>query len=187
VSGAFGIAPSLLAAGAALWALATVDAACAGFRDAAGRSLLLDKRAYYGRALLRGALFGQALLAVAAVALALLLAAAPDRPGLLSSFDASARRLLVVYVPYGALTAAAGLLRLLPSVDAASLASTLLFGPLLLARPVIAVAGVAWAILAASPDQRPAVAGFLVLMLALMLPVERYLGLLRKRRRGAAS
>ena len=42
-----------------LWFLATVDAAFIGYREAAGRNALIDKRAYYRNAMLRGAALGQ--------------------------------------------------------------------------------------------------------------------------------
>ena len=47
-----------------LYLLATCDAAFCGFRAAAGRNALLFKRAYYLRAMGRGALWGQLAVAV---------------------------------------------------------------------------------------------------------------------------
>ncbi|MDQ3818024.1 MAG: hypothetical protein M3362_10060 [Acidobacteriota bacterium] len=55
-----------------LWALATVDAAFIGYREAAGRSALIDKRAYYRRAMIRGALFGQIAVGVAGAIIAVM-------------------------------------------------------------------------------------------------------------------
>lgn len=42
-----------------LWLLATIDSAFIGYREAAGRNALIEKRAYYRHALFRGALIGQ--------------------------------------------------------------------------------------------------------------------------------
>src|SRR5437667_1042693 len=52
-----------------LWLMATVDAGFIGYREAASRSALIDKRAWYRRAMLRGALFGQAAVIIAGIAI----------------------------------------------------------------------------------------------------------------------
>src|ERR1044072_1308654 len=61
-----------LAAAARVSFLATRDSAFVGYREAAGRSALIRKGAYYARAMLRGALWGQAAVALACVLLAAL-------------------------------------------------------------------------------------------------------------------
>ncbi len=163
---------SLLGVALALYLLVTVDAACAGFRAAAGWSLLIRKRDYYRAALRRGALFGQRLLVLPLLLVLILFAVAPDRGGLTTAFHLAGLRLLTVYVPYAALVVVAVVMRASGSVDLGSFASTVLFGPLLFVRPLVAVGGVGWAIVSTRHWQ---VALFLVVMLLLFIPVERFL------------
>lgn len=61
-----------------LWVLATVDSAFIGYRDAAGRSALIEKRDYYRHALIRGALVGQIAVAMVGVIAGGILATSPQ-------------------------------------------------------------------------------------------------------------
>jgi hypothetical protein len=81
-----------------LWLLATIDSALIGYREAAGRNALIDKRAYYRRALIRGALVGQ--VAVLIVGAAVVLVSSNDAGALFSKLEAVGERMLIVYVPY---------------------------------------------------------------------------------------
>lgn len=165
-----------------LWALATLDAALAGYRDAAGRSALIDKRAYYRRAMLRGALYGQVAVVIAGVNAAVLVLLSPDPHALLQELERVGSRMLIVYVPYAAIILLTFVVRAAPSVDLRSITSVLIFGPFTLIRPVVVVAGIVWGFLAA-----PRLETFLLclLILSLMLTPERVLESLR--RRGAIS
>jgi hypothetical protein len=49
--------------------------------------------------------------------------------------------MLAVYLPYAAVIAIGFAFRLIPSVDIRCLTSTLIFGPLVLIRPIVAIAG----------------------------------------------
>jgi hypothetical protein len=161
-----------------LWALATIDAALAGYREAAGRSALIDKRAYYRRAMLRGALFGQVVIGMvgAAVAASLLLSAEPR--GLLEGLREIGSRMLIVYVPYAVVILSAFAVRAAPSVDLRSITSVLIFGPFTLLRPLVIVAGVAWGFLSAPGlNTLP----LCLLTLCLMLALEWMLSGLRSR------
>jgi hypothetical protein len=156
-----------------LYVLATLDSAFCGYRAAAGRSALVDKSAYYRRALLRGALAGQAAVAIAAIAIGIALALVSDSPTLLAQLLSVGGRMLAVYVPYAAVLVLAFAFRAIPSVDVRSLTSTLVFGPLTLTRPIVVIAGLAWG-LAAAP--RPAVAALVAIVGLMMLLLERALG-----------
>lgn len=162
-----------------LYALATVDSAFIGYREAAGRSALIRKGAYYRRALLRGALWGQAAVALAGACLLCVYAASDDREGLLRGLLEAGRRMLCVYVPYALVVTAAFAVRLAPSVDVKSLTSVLIFGPFLLARPFVVAAGVAWGVAVVN---RADVTALGVLVLSEMLLLERFLLWLRARR-----
>jgi hypothetical protein len=160
-----------------LWLLATLDAGFTGYREAAGRSGLIDKRRYYLVAMLRGALFGQIAIAVAAGIILVMLSMAPHAQTLLSDFERAGSRMLVIYVPYAAIILIAFIFRLIPSVDIRSITSTLIFGPFTLIRPLVAVAGLVYGILAAP---RVAVVALGVIVLAMMLSFEKALGLVRR-------
>jgi hypothetical protein len=164
---------------ASLYALATLDSAFAGYREAAGRSALINKGAYYRRAMLRGALWGQAAVAVALAVFAALYFLTDDRAAFVSALLAAGRRMLAVYVPYTAVVLAAFAVRAVPSVDVRSLTSTLVFGPFVFVRPLVVAAGVAWGMLAA---RRADASLLLLVVLALMLLIERFLARLRRGR-----
>jgi L-asparagine transporter-like permease len=161
-----------------LWLLATVDSAFIGYRDAAGRSALIDKRHYYRRALLRGALMGQIAVAIAG-AVAIEMLAATDQPArLFATFDGVATRMLMIYVPYALILIATFLVRAIPSVDIRSITSVLVFGPFTLIRPLVVLAGAIWGFLAAPTAS---VAFLLTLIVTLMLGMEFALDRLRAR------
>jgi hypothetical protein len=170
----------------ALWLLATVDAACCGYRAAAGRNALIGKGRYYRRAMLRGALWGQTAVAIAAIAL-LAFVLSDDDPGRAwVEATGAGLRMLAVYVPYAAVIGLAFALRLAPSVDLRSLTSTVVFGPLTLLRPAVAILGVAWGV----SSSRPALVAIGGVVLALMLSMESLLAsayLAARLRREAAA
>jgi hypothetical protein len=177
-------AASALSAGdfavaAALYFLATLDSAFVGYREAAGRSALIRKGAYYTRAMLRGALWGQAAVAVALAAVAALLLRAEDRAAFVHSLIEAGRRMLLVYVPYALVVLAAFAVRAAPSVDVRSMTSTLVFGPFQFVRPLVVVAGVLWGLSAA---RRADVTALGLFVIAEMLLLERWLRHLRARR-----
>jgi L-asparagine transporter-like permease len=159
-----------------LWLLATVDSAFIGYREAAGRNALINKRAYYRRALVRGALFGQiAVLIVGAISVVLLLLS--QSPA--AQFQDLLRvgtRMLIVYVPYALILLITFGIRAIPSVDIRSITSVLIFGPFTFIRPLIVLAGAVWGILAA-----PGVVtvGLTALIVCLMLGLGWMLGKLR--------
>src|SRR3954447_21179079 len=112
-----------------LWMLATLDASFAGYRAAAGRNALINKRRYYLRAMILGAIAGQLAVAVAAAIILISLALTPDRPGLLRDYNLAGARMLIVYLPYAAIILLAFIIRSIRSVDIRSITSTLVFGP----------------------------------------------------------
>ena len=149
--------------------LALTDGAFSGYRAAAGRDARLFKRGFYGQAMGRGAMYALGASALAGLAAGGLLALARDPANLLAALTRAGICLLEVYLPYAAVTVAAFAVRSVPSVDIRSAASALLFGPLDLLRPVVAVAGVLWA---AGSTRRPEVLALGVLVLTLMLSCE---------------
>ena len=155
-----------------LWCLATVDAAFTGYREAAGRNALINKRRYYREAMIRGALFGQAAVAIAAVVIAILLLVTHDRRLLINDLERAGARMLLVYLPYAGIVLIGFAIRMFPSVDLRSITSTVIFGPLTLVRPLVAVGGVVFGILAA-PRIATVVLGLLIL--SMMLSLERVL------------
>jgi hypothetical protein len=168
-----------VAVAASVYILATLDSAFVGYREAAGRSALIRKGAYYARAMLRGALWGQAAFALAFALLALLFLRAEDGAAFLHSLVEAGRRMLSVYVPYAVVVLAAFAVRAVPSVDVRSMTSTLVFGPFQFVRPLVVVAGVVWGLFAARRADAAALGLFVI---AEMLLLDRWLRYLRARR-----
>jgi hypothetical protein len=161
-----------------LWLLATIDSAFIGYREAAGRSALIDKRDYYRHALVRGALLGQIAVAIAGAVALGMLATSPQPARLFDSFEQVATRMLMVYVPYSLVLAITFFVRAIPSVDIRSITSVLVFGPFTLIRPLVVLAGAIWGLLAAPTA---GILLLLVLIVCLMLGMEYALGKLRER------
>lgn len=162
--------------GLGLWLLATLDAAFTGYREAAGRNALINKRHYYRRAMIKGALFGQLAVGLAATAILLSLVFTSDRIQLMRDYNVAGARALLVYVPYAVVIMLAFVVRVIHSVDLRSITSTLIFGPFTLVRPVVAVAGVVYGVLAA-PRVETLVLG--VFVLTMMLTLEKVLTMIR--------
>ena len=159
-----------------LWALATIDAAFIGYREAAGRSALIDKGAYYRRAMIRGALFGQIAVLIVGAAIAAMLLVSPIPLARIHDLEQVGSRMLTVYLPYAIIVFVAFAVRVAPSVDLRSITSVLIFGPFTLIRPIVVVVGVVWGFLSV-----PSVVTFLLglMTVALMLSLEWVMGRLR--------
>lgn len=161
-----------------LWLLATVDSAFIGYREAAGRNALIDKGAYFRRALIRGALFGQIAVLIVGVITALALATAGDPGAMFSKFETVGARMLTVYVPYAIILLITFCIRAVPSVDIRSITSVLIFGPFTFIRPLIVLAGAVWGVVAAPGAITITIT---VLIVMLMLGLEYALSGLRSR------
>jgi L-asparagine transporter-like permease len=161
-----------------LWLLATVDSTFIGYREAAGRNALIDKRAYFQRAMIRGVLFGQVAVVIVGLVAAGILAATPQPARLFDTFEQVAARMLMVYVPYALIITITFIIRAIPSVDIRSITSVLVFGPFTLIRPLVVLAGAIWGILAAPTAP---VLLLVVLIISLMLGMEYALSRLRAR------
>ena len=79
-----------------LWLLATIDSAFIGYREAAGRNALIDKRAYYRRALIRGALVGQVAVLIVGAITAIMLVSSNDAAALFAKIESVGVRMLTV-------------------------------------------------------------------------------------------
>jgi hypothetical protein len=167
-----------------LYFLATIDAACSGYRAACGRNALIHKEAYYRSAILRGALAGQATVAISGLGAVIMLFSASDPDLLWSDFLRAGELMVLVYVPYAVLVLAAFVLRIVASVNLRSLVSVLVFGPFTLIRPVVVVAGVMWALISV---RRVEVVALGLLVLILRLSVERALERRRTREESALT
>ena len=161
-----------------LWLLATVASTFIGYRDAAGRNALIDKRAYFRRAMLRGAVAGQIAVAIVGLAAVGMLATTRQPARLFETFEQAATRMLIVYVPYALILTITFFIRAIPSVDIRSITSVLVFGPFTLIRPLVVLAGAIWGLLAAPT---PRVGLLLGLIVSLMLGMEYVLDRLRAR------
>lgn len=161
-----------------LWLLATIDSAFIGYREAAGRNALIDKRAYYRHALIRGALVGQVAVLIVGVITVVVLASANDAGALFSKMESVGARMLTVYVPYAVILVITFLMRAFPSVDIRSITSVLIFGPFTFIRPIVVLAGAVWGVVAAPG---PITIALTVLIVCLMLGLGGTLSWLRSR------
>jgi hypothetical protein len=161
-----------------LWLLATVDSTFIGYREAAGRSALIDKRAYFRQAMIRGAIAGQAAVAIVGLVAVGMLATTPQPARLLETFEQVAARMLIVYVPYALIITITFFIRAIPSVDIRSITSVLVFGPFTLIRPLVVLAGAIWGLLASPTISVGLLIGLIV---SLMLGMEYVLDRLRAR------
>jgi hypothetical protein len=123
--------------------LVVFDGALCGFRAAAGRNPRIYLGRYYRQSMIRGALWSLAVIAFFLVA-GLACRAAGGAAVWASLLDA-AGRMVRVYTLFAVVTAAALALYLVGHFDLGVLASVLVLGPLTLVRPVVILAGAAWA------------------------------------------
>lgn len=157
-----------------LWFLASVDGACTACREAAGRNALINKRAYYCRALLRGALYAQFAVAVTGLFILTLRYFSNQPRIVIDDLQTAGKGMLLFYVPYAIVVLAAFLIRTIPSVDLRSITSTVIFGPFTLIRPLVAIAGVGFGLYLAPRFTNFVVGLFvLVLMLSMELVLSR--------------
>jgi len=163
---------------ALLWLLATVDSAFIGYREAAGRNALIDKRAYFRHALIRGALFGQLAVLIVGVTTVIVLISVRDAGFLFSDLELIGARMLMVYVPYAVILLITFCVRAIPSVDIRSITSVLIFGPFTFIRPLVVLVGAVWGVVAAPSAITIALT---VLIVTLMLGLGSFLSWLRSR------
>jgi len=161
-----------------LWLLATIDSAFIGYREAGGGNALIDKRAYYRHALVRGALLGQVAVLIVGVITALVLVTSNDAAALFSKMESVGARMLTVYVPYAVILLITFLIRTVPSVDIRSITSVLIFGPFTFIRPIVVLAGAVWGVVAVPGAITIALT---VLIVCLMLGLGGILSWLRSR------
>jgi hypothetical protein len=161
-----------------LWLLATIDSALIGYREAAGRNALINKRAYYRHAIIRGAIFGQFAVLIVGVITAVALISSSNASGLFSSIKVVGARMLSVYVPYALIILITFCVRALPLVDIRSITSVLIFGPFTFIRPIVVLAGAVWG-MAAAPSLITVV--LTLVIVCLMLGLESALSWLRSR------
>lgn len=161
-----------------LWLLATVDSTFIGYREAAGRNALIEKRAYFRRAMIRGLIAGQIAVAIVGLVAVGMLATTSQPARLFDTLEHVAARMLMIYLPYAAIIALTFFIRAIPSVDIRSITSVLVFGPFTLIRPLVVLAGAIFGLLAAPT---PPVLLLVVLTVSLMLGMEYVLGRLRAR------
>ena len=159
-----------------LWLLATVDSAFIGYREAAGRNALIDKRAYYRRALIRGGLFGQIAVLIVGAITAVLVVTSSNPGALFQDLERVGSRMLLVYIPYALIILVTFAVRAFPSVDIRSITSVLIFGPFTFIRPLVVLVGAIWGVLAAPGA---ITVGLTALIVCLMLGLEWTLAKLR--------
>lgn len=161
----------------ALCSLAVLDAALAGFRSMAGRDAHLTSRALISHWMIRGAVAGIAALAIVGALLGTLLATSTEPDTRYQDMLDAGTRMLMIFVPYATVVLIALAGYAIPVLDIRCLATTVVLGPLTLARPaVILVGAIAAAWTAPAPVQLAAfttVAIILAVEACLHIPARR--------------
>jgi hypothetical protein len=121
--------------------LAVLDAAAAGFRDAAGRNALLRKSGYYRRSVVRGVWCGSgAIVAIFAVTLGLA-AASEDGAVLWADFLRAGEVMVWFYGSVATLVLIAIGVFLSSRFEIRALVTVVILGPFTMLRPVVLTAG----------------------------------------------
>jgi hypothetical protein len=129
--------------------LALLDAAFAGFRDAAGRNPLLHKSRYYGVAMVKGGLVGLMAVGVIAASVGAGLMLSQDTASAWSDCQMVGLRMAQVFGLYASIAIGALVVYAIPRPEISSLVTVLILGPFTLLRPLVIAAGVTWAFCAA--------------------------------------
>ena len=168
-----------------LYALGVAHGAFAGYREAAGRNLLVDKRRYYAAAVFRGVVAGN-VAAVPILATLLWLNATDDDPARLADdLAAAGQSALAVYLAYTAAIGATFVLHAVPSLELRALTTIALFGPLTLALPFVILAGAAAALHTRPTFAVGALFAVSIAAVSLVEPALSWLGFSRRAARAA--
>lgn len=164
---------------ALLVGLALVDVAFAAFRDAAGRDGRVEKRAFYIRAVGRGALLGLALVALLGVLTMALVHLGPA--GTYADLTCIGRRMVWVYGCYATLVLATLGVYFVASGDVRAFATVAVLGPFTWLRVPVVLGGALWACLApaTTPAARPWAMVAALVCAGAVAAVERAFGWLR--------
>lgn len=152
----------------ALYLLALTDGLLCGIRTSMGRCPLIRKHEYYRKAAARGVGAAQVVSIAALAAVLVTVAVSSHRDVLRSDLEATAGRMLWVFVPYAALVLFNLALRAMPSTDIRSATSVFMLGPLTAIRPHVMIAGVVYGIVG-SRLWETRVLGLFILALMLLL------------------
>lgn len=152
-----------------LGVLGLFDAVFAGFRAAAGRDARLYKVDYYLRSVWLGAITGALVIAIVSALIAVTLSLSSNPNALFESYLQSARHLLWIYGIYATIVLLAMGMWTYPAPDIRVLASVLVLGPFTLIRPLVIVAGGAFALALATQYQ---VRALCAVAIALQLSIE---------------
>lgn len=153
--------------------LAVFDGALSGFRAAAGRDGRIDKRPYFRRALVHGAL-AAVVVVLADGAVAAVLVETSAAPGATwAAFVRAGTACVWIFGGFATLTLAAIALWWSPIVEYRLLATVTVLGPLTLVRPIVILAGLG---IAAAQGREPRVWILAVLAGVTMLGIESLLG-----------
>jgi hypothetical protein len=118
-----------------------------GFRAATGQRGEIDKRAWFIRAMLHGALAGQLCVAIAGLVVLLLVFGSSDPNSVWQLFNHCGWYMLLIYLPYALIVLTGFVLRaLIPILDVRSALNLILFGPFTILRAPVVGAGLIWGV-----------------------------------------
>jgi len=128
----------------ALVTLVLFDGLLTGFRAAAGRDGRIAKRAYYRRAVARGAMAALFVVAGHAMLTTMLVASAPDPAGAWQDLLRAGEDCVIVFGSFATLTIVAIVFWFAPNRELRLLPTLLVLGPLTLVRPFVIACGLTW-------------------------------------------
>ena len=153
--------------------LALVDVLLSGFRAAAGRDGRIAKAPYYRAAIARAGRSGLVLIAANAALVALLVITAAEPAVTWQALQSAGMRAIAVFAVFATVTLVAILFWFVPSRELRIVPTLLVLGPFTLVRPVVVIAGLAYAVAGASSWQTWIVA---VTAGASVIGIESWLG-----------
>jgi len=158
---------------AGLVAICLLDASFCGFRDAAGRNMLIRKRAYFRRSIAIGGLLGIASTLLIAATVAIGVTRATDPTAMYQRYLDAGAIMLRVYAPFTSLVLVALVVYAIPKPHIRALATVTILGPFTCLRPIAITGGAAWAMVAV-PE--PPIIVSLLVTIALVAPCGWCLG-----------
>lgn len=156
--------------------LIVVDALFCGFRDSAGRNPRIKKQEYFTAAVRRGALAGVVVVAVFAL---LALGMTLTNVATWGEFGTAAEKLLPPLGLYAGLVLVAMGGWAFGTLDVKAFSTVAILGPFTMLRPWLIAAAIGWAVL----DASNAIRVFGALAMAVMIPLERGIALIRPKER----
>ena len=156
-----------------LYFLLLCDTSFSGICAASGRNPLIGKKDYYIRSMWDGVLWGNGVGAVGVIILFLCVQLSAEPAQVIDDLTKMGQQMNTICGLYALIVFTTFAVRAIPSVDIRSATSTLAFGPLTVARPLVILLGIGVGLMSVQPDWSVVIAALLIA--AMMVPFRRLL------------